>query len=432
MSSTDAERDEPPATDPFTVITTALERVEDVDLGAMPAAARCRYLRDVEAVGRRLGAVQAALLADIDRDGLHAEDAFWSPRTMIRHLGQLSGPDAASRDRISRALRDLPVTAAAYRAAEIGTAQTDRLARCWANPRVRDLLIGAEAHLVAIARTESYKWFDDAVTAWERLADQDGTIDRETRREDVKVRRDPTGMFEMAIRLRSGRAAVTEEIFEHYLAAEIATDWDTARQEWGDDTTWDRLPRTDAERSTDAFMAMILDAATAPPDAREPKITINITIDHHEYLRQLALLAGETPPPPSHHETWLRSHTTNGIWIDPWDVASYTIGADLRRVVLDTDSAVINLSHRNRCYTGTARDAVMLRHPECVWAGCHTPNRACQADHITPHSHGGPTHATNGQPLCGRHNRHKHRTGYHVWRDPHGHWHTLRPDGTTI
>ena len=246
------------------------------------------------------------------------------------------------------------------------------------------------------------------------------------------MRRDPTGMFEMAIRLRSGRAAVTEEIFEHYLAAEIATDWDTARQEWGDDTTWDRLPRTDAERRTDAFMAMILDAATAPPDAREPKITINITIDHHEYLRQLAILAGETPPPPSRHETWLRSHTTNGIWIDPWDVASYTIGADLRRVVLDTDSAVINLSHRNRCYTGTARDAVMLRHPECVWAGCHTPNRACQADHITPHSHGGPTHATNGQPLCGRHNRHKHRTGYHVWRDPHGHWHTLRPDGTTI
>jgi hypothetical protein len=33
--------------------------------------------------------------------------------------------------------------------------------------------------------------------------------------------------------------------------------------------------------------------------------------------------------------------------------------------------------------------------------------------------------------MCPRHNRFKNR-GYRTIRDPHGHWHTYRPDGTEI
>jgi hypothetical protein len=33
--------------------------------------------------------------------------------------------------------------------------------------------------------------------------------------------------------------------------------------------------------------------------------------------------------------------------------------------------------------------------------------------------------------LCARHNRWK-QHGYRTWRDPTGHWHTHRPDGTEI
>jgi len=41
------------------------------------------------------------------------------------------------------------------------------------------------------------------------------------------------------------------------------------------------------------------------------------------------------------------------------------------------------------------------------------------------------TNPANGGPACGFHNRWK-QTGYRVHRDPHGNWHTYRPDGTEI
>ena len=492
MSSTDNQPGAPdgPAVDPVAQITAALAQIESVDLAALDAAGVSAALRDIEHVHRLTAAVAASLWSQVHRHDLDTVDGHHSPRSMIRHLCALSGPEAAARDRVAAALPHLPVTAAAHRGGVIGDCQARRLARTHANPRIRDLLAGAETHLVDIARTQPYKWFDDAVTAWERLADQDGTIDHATRREDARIRTLPSGMTELTVRLRSGRGAITTEIFEHYLAAETAADWDTARDQLGDHAAWDNLPRNDAERRADAFMALITDAASTPPDAREPRITIDLLIDHHEYLRQLAILTGhhptgansdtddtasdttadqpssepacdhlacgdprcgDTAPGTAGHDPnsdttsvpapnvsaaaagrQPRSHTANGIPVDPWDIASYTIGSDLRLVVIGADSAVIDLGRRSRCYTGSARDAVMLRHPECAWAGCHTPTRRCQADHATPHNAGGPTNATNGQPLCGHHNRHKHTHHYRVWCDPQGTWHTTRPDGTDI
>jgi hypothetical protein len=73
----------------------------------------------------------------------------------------------------------------------------------------------------------------------------------------------------------------------------------------------------------------------------------------------------------------------------------------------------------------------MLQATHCVAAGCTTPIRHCQADHLHDWQHHGPTDGVNGAPLCGRHNRLKNH-GYRIHRDNHGYWHTHRPDGTEI
>jgi hypothetical protein len=44
----------------------------------------------------------------------------------------------------------------------------------------------------------------------------------------------------------------------------------------------------------------------------------------------------------------------------------------------------------------------------------------------------GATTPANAAPLCGHHNRWKTDHGYLTWRDPTGHWHLTRPDGTDI
>ena len=67
----------------------------------------------------------------------------------------------------------------------------------------------------------------------------------------------------------------------------------------------------------------------------------------------------------------------------------------------------------------------------CVWAGCHRPASECEADHTLPWANAGPTSSWNGAPMCGHHNRWKTK-GYRTWRDPDGHWHHYRPDGTEI
>ena len=102
-------------------------------------------------------------------------------------------------------------------------------------------------------------------------------------------------------------------------------------------------------------------------------------------------------------------------------------------VVVGSDGVVVNMGRKTRLFTGARRLAVMLADTTCTWPGCHTPNRHCQADHLDAFNgpDRGPTNPANGGPACGRHNRFKEH-GFTVRRDPHGHWHTYRPDGTEI
>jgi hypothetical protein len=114
------------------------------------------------------------------------------------------------------------------------------------------------------------------------------------------------------------------------------------------------------------------------------------------------------------------------------DVLAAALTGRVRRVVFDTAGVVIDLGRRARLFTGGARDAVMLGDRWCLWPGCDLRSGRCQTDHTTPWAaSNGATRPDNGGPACARHNRWK-QHGYHTRRDPTGHWHTYRPDGTEI
>ena len=127
-----------------------------------------------------------------------------------------------------------------------------------------------------------------------------------------------------------------------------------------------------------------------------------------------------------------RCETASGHQLDPNDMLAAALTGHVRRVVFDTAGVVIDLGRRSRLFTGSSRDAVMLGDRWCLWPGCDLRTGRCQTDHTTPWATGnGPTSPNNAGPACGRHNRWKqHR--YTTQRDPTGHWHTYRPDGTEI
>jgi hypothetical protein len=112
-------------------------------------------------------------------------------------------------------------------------------------------------------------------------------------------------------------------------------------------------------------------------------------------------------------------------------VVAAMIWGQVRRVVVDSAGVVINMGRRQRLFRGNARQAILLQSTRCVVAGCATPIRRCEADHLTEWGRHGHTDGPNGAPVCGRHNRLK-NSGYRVHRDQHGYWHTYRPDGTEI
>ena len=114
-------------------------------------------------------------------------------------------------------------------------------------------------------------------------------------------------------------------------------------------------------------------------------------------------------------------------------VAAALIG-HVRRVVVNVEGTVIDLGRKQRCFTGAARDAVLLNQatsggiPRCMWPGCDRAVRHLQIDHVDAWRKGGPTDTHNGQPRCGFHNRLK-EAGFIPHREPDGTWTYHRPNG---
>jgi 5-methylcytosine-specific restriction endonuclease McrA len=103
----------------------------------------------------------------------------------------------------------------------------------------------------------------------------------------------------------------------------------------------------------------------------------------------------------------------------------------IRTVIVNRHGQPIQASTAQRLFRGAARQVVISRGPRCAHRGCRVTAGQSQADHTTPHSHGGPTTLTNSGIACNRHNTARYQRGYTTRRDTLG-WHTYRPDGTEI
>ncbi len=388
-------------------------------------------IEGIERCRRRLEAARAQLVDHIDRNGLHAHDGHASAKTMVRHVANLAGPEAAAVDKTAKAMRALPHQADGFRAGRVGVDQMRLVGRVNANPRVADHIAEHDDWFLDCATSMPFVDFEAVVRQWERLVDVDGARDRNERNHrarDFRFGQDPFDLsWSATARFGALQGAAVNEVFLRYEKAEWDADWEKARAEHGDDACYADLPRDPAQRRADAFWQMAQDAAGAP-GSPATDLVHDIVWSSESFEAMLASLAtGESPrfDPRTHC-----CSTIDGISLEPTEAASTVFVAKMRRVVTDAAGTVIDLG-RARRFTGSARHAAQLQSTACVWPGCHRPTSQCEIDHLTEHSRRGSTCPGNGAPLCGRHNRWKQR-GFSVWRDPTGHWHTARPDGTEI
>ncbi len=356
----------------------------------------------------------------------------------------------------------MPGLADALRYGHIGMPQANELAVAHTNARIRDRLVDFAPMLLEQAERLSFREFRTCVKRFVMLADLDGA--HRDLDESIRNRRAHVVNLNGSLGLDGGGGdplvnVELEAIFRYFCELEYDADVAARRAEHGDRADEHQLPRTPAQRSYDAFVAVMRGAlanheAGRPALAIEPLVTI--LMDHRTFGHVLAdaglapdsNLAGEridpftglTSPsdllaelmadPDSLHS--LRCETSTGQIIHPHTVLRAALAGHIRRAVLGADNLPINLGRKARVFTGPARDAARLLAVQCDHLGCGLPAEQCEIDHSTGWSEGGPTDQDNAGVECGGHNREKHRKRWQTRRDIHGRTHTIRADGTIM
>jgi hypothetical protein len=104
-----------------------------------------------------------------------------------------------------------------------------------------------------------------------------------------------------------------------------------------------------------------------------------------------------------------------------------TCDCNLRRIVLDPKSTVIDVGRSQRVVTPAVRQALEVRDRGCVWPGCDTPARWSDTHHLIHWARGGTTDLTNQVLLCYFHHRRVHEGGWRIFREANGRITVLRP-----
>lgn len=92
--------------------------------------------------------------------------------------------------------------------------------------------------------------------------------------------------------------------------------------------------------------------------------------------------------------------------------------ASITRMVLGSDSAVIDVGRAKRTISGPARKALNIRDEHCTWPGCERPASWSAGHHLVHWIHGGSNEPANLALLCYRHH----------WKVHEGKWQIVRGD----
>lgn len=239
-----------------------------------------------------------------------------------------------------------------------------------------------EAALVEAAKHQPYDQFVRTVRKQMReLAEDNGQsiLDRQCDRRTTRMfesRED--GMFVL-----SGEF---DPITGNRIALAIS---DKERELWRTEDPKNR--RTPKQRMADALAKLILE----PKSGQAPRTTLLVIADYDVVHRELvnARLCDDTPIPMS-------------------ELRRLACDADILPGVFRAKTQKLWLGRKRRIATEAQRAALALRDQGCI--GCDANPAWCQAHHIQPWSHGGPTNLDNLVLVCARCHHNIHDDGWKV------------------
>lgn len=349
-------------------------------------------------------AAQAHVLAELDARGVCDRDhGLQTTSWVTRETGCARGP-VRSRMIVGRSLRNhFDQVDDAIVDGRLGFDHAKTLCDS-ANPRVVDLLAGAQDQIIALAETSSFDSWKRDVIALAEHADADGpepdpyegnelvlskTIDRTT---VVQGSLDAAN----ALILRTALDAKTDELFKRF----------TRDHNQSPDL---EIPGRRVLRAL-ALIELVREATGAEPGSGSaPRAEVTLVVHDHETCDP-----DGTPLPQAATDVW---------GCDP----------DIWAVVVNTMGIPIDVGHTQRLATLAQRRAIATRDGGCTFPGCDAPITWCDHHHVIAWHQGGPTDLANLVALCRHHHGVTHRNGWTLTLDDEQvpHWTTPSGDHLT-
>jgi hypothetical protein len=349
-------------------------------------------LTEAFALADRLNAKLLAGVGEHDAAELWRNDGSTSMTAWLRHHTGRSGRDAARCAKTARRLRQLPVTAAAYRD---GVLSSGHIQAIVANlkDRTAGLFADHEAQLVPELAALSVADTAVAMQDWARRA-------------EAVVGDDPEPVLpERSLhlsRILDGRRELSGS-FDPEGGAVIATALRLAAT--GD---VDGEPtRSPAQRRGDALVDMcrwFLDHQQHRRGGRHrPHLNVITTLADLQRRGQGRLIDGSV--------------------LDAATVQRLVCDAGVHRVFVAGRSAILDYGTTTRTVPANLFNALVIRDRHCRYPGCDRPPQWCEAHHVRWVLDGGTTALDNLVLLCTRHHHLLHSPGWHA---------KLLPDTTLI
>jgi hypothetical protein len=346
-------------------------------------------LVEAPAAVARLQGLFLGLVADADRTDLAAETGAVSTAGLLRCLTRVSGPDASTTLKLSRALHRHRASAAALAAGAISQAQAAQIvAAVDALPTsVSPAEVArAEAHLLEAAVVHDARELGRLGSHLVEVVDADHAdqllAQRLAKEERAAERRTYLECYDRGDGTSEGRYRIPtrhQVILDRCLGALL------------NPNRPDPIPRehgTRAEARGQAFTQLLerIPAHTLPrTGGMNATVRVTMTLD--------TLLGG------------LRAaHLDTGHPISPTLARRLACQAGVIPAVLDGQGAVLDLGPHVRFHTEKQRLAMALQqHGTCAVEDCDRPAWLCAGAHLKAHADGGHTSVQDGALLCPRH-----------------------------
>ncbi len=353
---------------------------------------------DIQRITNQIDAIRVITIRQTER-ALSIEQPGEQSANLVAGETKVETAIVREDQRLGRWLDDFPVLADAHLAGVMSRSHI-KLLRKICNPRNELQLQEDQPNFVAHAETLDFKDFEKVVRYWLNASDPDGELPLDqARKTGLSYRKNADGSVSGKFYLDplSGNA--------------FSTAIDLEAQKLFRSDTENNVISSHHMRAGRALTNLVIRGASRP-DGTYPTPLVNIVLGKKladEILSDLAGNATDTPTPDC--DVDYRCEFIDGTPLHPYWAAIALAAGCFRRVVMDAKSKPIETSVKSRGFPPWMKHLLLLRaRGRCSTIGCDAPLSWLQADHIKPHSKGGPTSLENGQILCDPENKIKRDT----------------------